>query len=296
MAAAVVIVGVVAAVFAWLYLRQRHELRRLTRAIRGCDSRLNGRLAVGVRLAEVVDLAAAVNDLLDAERQARGEELAARRAFEHDLAALAHDVRTPLAGAQGYLELAEADPNPAAWERYQEAARERLGVARGLVEDLFEYTRLAVATEEDATGREAEPVEVLAVVEEALAAQYPAFLERGWRPHIDFEDEHVQVRAPREDLARVCANLTVNVLRHGAAAPVIVQRGRSVTFSNAVENPGAVEVSRLFERFYRADAARGGEGSGLGLAIVKCLCDRMGVGISARLKDGVLAIELRMPE
>ena len=50
-----------AAVLAWLYLRQRRELGRLARAVRACDSRVNGRLAVGMRSPEVVALADAVS-------------------------------------------------------------------------------------------------------------------------------------------------------------------------------------------------------------------------------------------
>lgn len=287
-----------AAVLAWLYLRQRRELGRLARAVRACDSRTNGRLAVGMRSPEVVALADAVNGLLDAEHQARGEDLAARRAFQDDLAALAHDVRTPLAGAQGYLELAAADPDPAAQERYRAMARERLGVVRDLVEGLFAYARLAAAAEDDAgqTDVSAEPVPVLAAVEEALAAQYPAFVERGWCPRVDFADEDLCLRASREDVARVFANLTANALRHGSAAPNVVQRGRRVVFSNPVENPAAIEADRLFERFYQGRGSTAGAGGGgLGLAIVKRLCDGMGVGVSASVEGGVLAIELRLP-
>ncbi len=282
-----------AAITLWLHLRQRRELGRLARAVRACDSHANGRLSVNVRSSEVLALADAVNALLDSEHQARGEELAARRIFQDDLAALAHDVRTPLAGAQGYLELAEADPDPAARERYRAAARERLEVVRGLVEDLFECTRLVAAAEDGTAQRELEPVVVLDVLEEALVAQYPAFMERGWQPRIDFADEGLRVPAPRDDLARVFANLATNALRHGAGAPAVTQRGRRVVFSNAVENPAAIEVDRLFERFYRGGGQ--GAGGGLGLAIVRRLCDGMGVGVSASLEDGVLAIELRLP-
>ena len=287
-----------AAVLAWLYLRQRRELGRLARAVRACDSRTNGRLAVGMRSPEVVALADAVNGLLDAEHQARGEDLAARRAFQDDLAALAHDVRTPLAGAQGYLELAAADPDPAAQERYRAMTRERLGVVRDLVEGLFAYARLAAAAEDDAgqTNAPAEPVPVLAAVEEALAAQYPAFVERGWCPLVDLADEDLCLRASREDVARVFANLTANALRHGSAAPSVVQWGRRVVFSNPVENPAVIETDRLFERFYQGrSGVAGAAGGGLGLAIVKRLCDGMGVGVSASVEGGVLAIELWLP-
>ncbi len=295
-----VLIGVVgiaaAAILAELYLRQRRELGRLARAVRACDSRDNGRLSVNVRSPEVVALADAVNALLDAEHQVRGADLAARRAFQDDLAALAHDVRTPLAGAQGYLELAEADSDPIARERYRAAARERLEVVRGLVEDLFEYTRLAAADENGAAQHELEPVVVLEVLEEALVAQYPAFAERGWQPRVVFDDEGLCALASRDDLARVFANLATNALRYGVAAPVVTQRGQRVVFSNAVENPGAVEVDRLFERFYRGGGLSGSRpgGGGLGLAIVKRLCDGMGVGVSASIEGNALSIELQL--
>ena len=143
-------------------------------------------------------------------------------------------------------------------------AQERLGVVRDLVEGLFAYARLAAAAEDDAgqTDVSAEPVPVLAAVEEALAAQYPAFVERGWCPRVDFADEDLCLRASREDVARVFANLTANALRHGSAAPNVVQRGRRVVFSNPVENPAAIEADRLFERFYQGRGSTAGAGGG----------------------------------
>ena len=54
---------------------------------------------------DTLALAASLNAVLDAERAAHSEAFRARRAFQSDFAALSHDIRTPLAGAQGYLEL-----------------------------------------------------------------------------------------------------------------------------------------------------------------------------------------------
>ena len=65
------------------------------------------------------------------------------------------------------------------------------------------------------------------------------------------------VEVDSEALARMFENLGKQRLRYGTSAPSIVQRGRSLTFSNKVPDPTAIDVNRLFERFYRADALLG---------------------------------------
>lgn len=97
---------------------------------------------------------------------------------------------------------------------------------------------------------------------DVLTGQFPAFEERGWEPLVDFPDESLVVEADSEALARMFENLVSNALRYGASAPSIVQRGRSLTFSNKVPDPAAIDVNRLFERFYRADVARAQGGAG----------------------------------
>ena len=86
-----------------------------------------------------------------------------------------------------------------------------------------------------------------------------------------------------------------NALRYGAAAPSITQEGRTLVFSNAVADPGALDVNRLFERFYRADATRAQSGAGLGLAVVKSLAAAQGIKVSAVLEGDMLAITLEFP-
>ena len=53
-----------------------------------------------------------------------------------------------------------------------------------------------------------------------------------------------------------------------------------------------VDASRVFERFYKADKARGTKGSGLGLAISKELTEKMGGRIGAECEDGIFTIRL----
>ena len=68
-----------------------------------------------------------------------------------------------------------------------------------------------------------------------------------------------------------------------------------LAFSNRVEDAGAIDADRLFERFYRADGSRSGGESGLGLAIVANLCRRMGGSVEAAIDCGNLSIIVHLP-
>ena len=85
-----------------------------------------------------------------------------------------------------------------------------------------------------------------------------------------------------------------NALRHGAAAPVIEQRGGRVTFENRVDDPDAIDVDRLFERFYQGGGARSSAGAGLGLAIVSQLAASMGATAAASLEGDFLRVTVEL--
>ena len=239
-------------------------------------------------------LARAVNAELDRERDRRVRDLADRGAFQQDLASLSHDIRTPLAGAQGYLQLARRTGDEAARARYTEQAIRRLGSMRELVDGLFDYAKAA----DPGFAPELVPVALMPAVSDVLVSFYPQFTARGWEPRIDCADEDARVLADAPSLARALANLVNNALRYGSGAPGISVRGRGseirVTMSNPVERPGDIDAARLFDRFYKSDAARTGEGSGLGLAIVARLVEAMGGTVSARVEGDELAIELAL--
>ena len=135
---------------------------------------------------------------------------------------------------------------------------------------------------------------MLPVLADVLVGQYPAFERQGWEPHVDFQDEALLADADPEALARIFENLVVNALRHGVSAPTIEQRGGTVTFANEVSDPAALDVERLFERFYRADVSRTSPGSGLGLAVAASLAEAMGMRLDARLEGATLRMGLEL--
>lgn len=268
-----------------------NELRRMGRWLEEYEHGSNGRPSVGFASPGVRAIALGLGRLLDAERVERERGTLERKAFRRDLASLSHDIRTPLAGAKGYLELYETRSNEEARQRCVQEAAGRLDAMNVLVDGLFEYTKVLDSGIEGPL----EAVEIYPVVVHALLGLYPAFEERGWEPTVAFEDEGCTVLANPDAFERVVSNLVVNALRYGLAAPSVTQRGRELVFSNAVANPDAIDVERLFERFYRADPARAGKGGGLGLSIVAELCASMGMEVSAALLGDVLKITVRLP-
>ena len=258
----------------------------------------NARLTVGVPGESARRLAVAINEQLDRIQDERIADRTRQDEFQRDLSALSHDVRTPLMGVRGHVQLALDDLAADSAQSNGDVARHltiaaaRLDEMRGLLDQLFDYAR---AKDPD-RGPKIETVPLHPLLAQTLVGHYPEFEERGWEPTIDFADESVAVEADRASLARMLENLTVNALRHGDGAPVIVERSDPdrpgmvrLTFANPVPAGVSIDPDRLFARFYRADEARGGVGTGLGLAVVQSLAERMGMTVDAELAHAGLA-------
>ena len=270
------------------------ELRRIERFMRERDPESNARLAVGA-MPGVTPLVEAVNAELDRSAEAQVHAVRHQQEFQRDLSALSHDIRTPLMGAKGYLQLAGDEGDAAVRAGHLDAAARRIDATTELLDQLFAYTK---STDPDLSF-EMVSLALRPFVEEVLLSQYPAFEERGWEPAVTFEDDGVFVEADRDALARILSNLVVNALRHGTAAPSIEEYradGRvMLCVSNDVSDADVIDVDRLFDRFYQADTARGSRGSGLGLSVAANLARAMGAKLTAELHDGRLTITLSMP-
>ena len=230
----------------------------------------------------VAELARAIDRHLDADLERDLERRRADERFREQLAALSHDIRTPLAGAQGYLQLAQRAEDPERAARYLEGAEKRLAAMRVLVDDLFTYARAADPSWEP----ELVACDLAEAAADALAARYEAFGARGWEPDVRLA-ETVPVLAAPDALARVIANLLENALVHGCGAPQVRVEGTALAVENPVapEDAARLDPARLTERFYQGDPSRTGHGTGLGLAVARALTESMGgtlaVGVTA---------------
>ena len=190
---------------------------------------------------------------------------------------VAHELRTPLATLEGYLEGLEdgvIQPREATWTLLRgETAR----MAR-LVNDLQELWR----AEAKQLPLAIEPVDVGAVAATAVDRFSAVASERAVKLRLD-ATQAPPALADRARLTQVVDNLLSNAVRYTAEGTTITigVRGddETVTLSVADQGPGLTEEQRakVFERFYRIDPSRSRAlgGSGIGLAIAKALVGLM---------------------
>lgn len=252
----------------------------------------NARMTASLRGRPFLRLARAVNARLDAAQSHAIRAERAGRELQNAIAAVSHDIRTPLTGAGGYLELAQGCTDPALQRDYLDVVQRRLADLETLLDELFLYTRLSAA---DAPPPDCRPTAVYPVLCEALAGLYPKLRQAGIEPKLEFADETLQWNAAPEALGRIFRNLIMNAVQHGGGDLCIARAGGALRFTNRVPDPRTVDTAHLFDRFWQADRARRGGGAGLGLPIVRQLAEGMGGEASAELEGDRLCITLRLP-
>lgn len=267
LAASLVICAVVS------YLIARHGLRPLTRisaAAAGVRAAtLHHRLGTDGLPAELFGLATTFNDMLG-----RLEDSFARLSrFSADIA---HELRTPVNNLRGEAEVALGRARTP--EEYREvlgSCLEECGRLARLIDSLLFLAR----AENPRTQIDRESVDVGRELEAVRDFHDAAATESGVRLTVHAPADLV-VSADRMLLQRAVANLVANALAHTPAGGHVRLTGRAdgtaVTVEVADTGPGIASehLPHVFDRFYRADAARGGGATGrvgLGLAIVKSI-------------------------
>ena len=284
----IVIMGVllfVSVLRLWSYDRQLKEwAEQLTQT----DEYSNLRLGTSVRSRAFLRCCRAMNHRLENGQQARIRLENMSRELKYTVSCVSHDIRTPLTGAMGYLQLLENTPDAARQKEYISIIRRRMEDLEGLLEELFLFSKLS-NEEYSIECSETAPFPVLCDV---LAGFYYRLTAAGVEPAVEFGEEERGVWGSEEALRRIFSNLLQNALRYGSGRLEIKRQGNRITFTNPVKQPETLDADRLFDRFYRSDAARHTGGAGLGLASVKGLMEKMGGSAAAAVEAGQLTIIL----
>jgi two-component system sensor histidine kinase TctE len=214
---------------------------------------------------EVHALADAVNRLLAAVRRAMQQE----KRFLNDAA---HQLRTPLAGLKGQLELALAETDP-------EALKSRLVKVNAAVERSAHLVHQLLSLARSEGEFPVDAIDVARLAQELAREWTPRMLALG----IDFGYEGEQTLPWRGNgllIREALNNLIDNAARYAGRGATVTLRTRLADGKAVLEveddGPGLSEAQRLqlFQRFVRATDAPGGVG--LGLAIAREIAQRHG--------------------
>lgn len=197
---------------------------------------------------------------------------------------VAHELRTPLATLDGYLEGLEdgiVPPSQATWTLLR---GETLRLSR-LVNDLQELWRAEARQLPLSLTAVDVPNQVRAVGGRfaTLAADHQIGLEIVLGPRV------LTAQADPERLGQVLDNFLSNAIRYSPAGSAVTVSagadGDTITIEVKDQGPGLTEeqLEHVFERFYRADRSRSRAlgGSGIGLAIARALAEAMGGQVTA---------------
>jgi signal transduction histidine kinase len=238
-----------------------------------------------VALSPSLNAGAEFDSLAEDFRRMAAQLVQAEKLRKRLISDVAHELRTPVATLSAYLEGIEDGVRPLddATLEVLRASTARLG---RLVTDLAEITSAEAGS--SSLRRETISVEVLAV--SAIAAATPAFDAKGVA--LDAQGSRgVHVNADPDRFGQILGNLLDNALRHTPIGGHVTVRWAAsdgkirIVVADTGEGIGAEHLDHVFDRFYRADAARDRErgGSGVGLAVVKGLVEAHGgrVGVAS---------------
>lgn len=206
------------------------------------------------------------------------------------LANISHELRTPLTSVLGYIDLLRNAPG------LPQNVRDGLTVVRRNAERLQRLvTDLLTAASGGLDARPA-PCDLAEIIRLALASAAPTAEAAGIALHDATTDRPLPAVADAERIAQLLDNLVSNAIKYtllGGSVTVRAARtrgGAEITVSDTGIGMSEEDAASVFDRFYRAEAARAARvpGVGLGLAIAKAIVEahRGSIECTSRLAAG----------
>ncbi len=215
---------------------------------------------------------------------------------------ISHDLRTPLTSIVGYSE----SLNNGVYEGENEQKKYINIIWKSslymekLLDELLEFSRMEAPNFELNLKED----DLAELSREILIEYIPHIEEKGMQLEVEIPDHPVMLKLDRDRISRVLRNLLENALKYGAQGKylglLLKESDSHVDIHIKDKGVGIDEqnLSRIFERFYRADKARNSKagGMGLGLAIAQEIVKKHGGRILAEsIKDEVTTFIVRLP-
>jgi signal transduction histidine kinase len=249
------------------------SIRDALRAVGAGDRDRRVEAGSATELSELADAANAMVTQLREEERRRDAADAARRDL---VAAISHDLRTPMAALRLMADAIEDGlTDEDTLRRYLATMRIHVEALGAMTDDLFELSRLEAGDLEWSI----EQIELAPLLDETVAAMRVEAEARGVAIGAELPPLPRQPRADPEKLQRVLFNLIRNAIRHtppdGSVTVRAEPAGDWVEFEVADTGEGipAGERARAFDPFVRGEASRSGGGAGLGLAISRAIVE-----------------------
>ncbi len=226
-----------------------------------------------------------------------GESERLKSAYEENrktfIANVSHDLKTPVASLQGYVEaMLDKDIPPENKINYLQVIHRNIIYVNRLIDDLFLFAKLDMQK----LDFRFEVVPVRAFMGDLTEEFRFELAEKQVRlEYADKMEQDLPVRMDRKRLRQAIGNVIGNALKYGPEQGLVIkielwEEGGSVSVELSDNGPGipADKLPYIFDRFYRIDHERTKDlmSTGLGLAIARELVEAHGGGITAASEEG----------
>ena len=300
------LLGLGATLTALLVFRPAHKrLRTLEQAARALGEGRTDVRAAETGGDEVSSLARTFNHMAS-DLESRAAALAqSDRARRQLLADVSHELMTPLSAIRGYVEtlgMPDVPLDQDTRQRYLAIVEEETHKLEAIIGDLLDLARLEGGGER----LRSEPVSVKDLFARVADRHEPSIRERGITLELEVAPDTPEIRGDAGRLEQALQNVAANAIRHTPAGGRVVLRaspdegGVKITVRDSGQGIPPEHLPRVFDRFYKVDAARAGtavpSGSGLGLSIVRAIVETQGGAVTAaNAPEGGAIFELRLP-
>ena len=294
-----IIIGILAgiiilqSIIIWKYQRQVKDICRQLAFLMKHDSNMLIHREFG--LGGIGMLSDRLNDLLELRRKEKQYYQEKETLIADTYTNLSHDIRTPLTSLDGYFQLMEACENVEEQRRYLNIIHERIHSLNEMLEELFMFTKL----KNKSYRLELTSCCINPILKETVFSYYDDWVRREIQPDIQITEEQLYIDGNKQGLSRIIQNVIKNGLDHGEKKIRIVlkreQNQAVLRISNQVTASEQIDIEHVFDRFYKADAARSKTSTGLGLSIAREFVRRMNGEIGAKIEENEFIVEMSFP-
>ncbi len=291
-----IIIGILAgiiilqSIIMWKYQRQVKDICRQLAFLMKHDSNMLIHREFG--LGGIGMLSDRLNDLLELRRKEKQYYQEKETLIADTYTNLSHDIRTPLTSLDGYFQLMEACENVEEQRRYLNIIHERIHSLNEMLEELFMFTKL----KNESYRLELTSCCINRILKETVFSYYDDWVRREIQPDIQITEEQLYIDGNKQGLSRIIQNVIKNGLDHGEKKIRIVlkreQNQAVLRISNQVTASEQIDIEHVFDRFYKADAARSKTSTGLGLSIAREFVRRMNGEIGAKIEENEFIVEM----
>lgn len=212
---------------------------------------------------------------------------------------LAHDLKTPLSSVIGYLTLLhdEGQISPELREKYLAIALDKAERLEDLINEFFEITRFNLSE----ITLQYSQINLTRLLEQLTFEFKPMLAEKNLTCELQVPED-MTLRCDANKIQRVFDNLLRNAALYSYPNTKIEitaekqEKQVTIHFRNHGDTIAAEKLARIFEQFYRLDAARSSNGgAGLGLAIAKQIVELHGGRIYAESANNTVEFTVTLP-